>query len=89
MAVGLTIMCAFTDPLGPGAGHVSHIPLAPGCLNHPCRSFRPGRGAGAVDGPRRAPAAPYVWTVFTAPAAVVVTRLGLPKAQYRLTRPPR
>lgn len=38
------------------------------------------------------PAAPYVWTVFTALAAVVVTRLGWPKAQYRLseeTRSPR
>lgn len=38
------------------------------------------------------PAAPYVWTVLTALAAVVVTRLGWPKAQYRLseeTRSPR
>lgn len=31
------------------------------------------------------PAAPYIWTVFTALAAVVVARLGWPKAQYRLS----
>lgn len=31
------------------------------------------------------PAAPYVWTAFTALAAVVVTRLGRPRAQYRLS----